>query len=282
MNKSPQNVDDLFTAEGVRPVAEIEVGPTKHEKFLDQNYKKIALAVIGIGLVCSGFIVWNGIARDKELTAGNLLVQTLDPNGQINEDKLHQITSSYAGTDSAVTAAYLEAVALWNQGKDKEGCAKMEAFIQSVPSPEWVNQASVILGSHYMKSGQLADAERLFKSIVDLQQKGLYSPLAYLSLGDIARSKGDYATAKRYYDDLATLFPESNFVISQLGLPARRELLEVKAPEKVAPPATAKKDAGTKTAAETAKQPVSSDSATGKSEQPSESSQPTQPAAPQQ
>lgn len=235
MKKNPQNVDDLFAAEGVRPVAEIEVGPAKHEQFLDKNYKKITLIVLAAGLVFGGLIVYNGISEDREHSAGAALVASFDKEGQLDLAKLQAIPANYSGTAASVTAGYLEAIALWNQGKDKEGCARMEEFIKNAPSAEFSNQALAVLGCQYMRMGQTEDAIRQFETVID-SQEGIYTPLAYLCLGDMARAKGDFKTAQQYYDNIAQRFPDGAFGTNEFGVSSREDLLDITAPEKVAPP----------------------------------------------
>ncbi len=246
MNKNPQNVDELFAADGVRPVAEIEVGPARHEQFLDQNYKKIVLIVLAAGLIFGGLIVYNGISEDREHSAGTALVASFDKEGQVDLAKLQAISADYSGTASSVTAGYLEAIALWEQGKDKEGCSRMEEFIKTAPSVEFANQASAVLGCQYMKMGKMEEATRQFETVIN-SQEGVYTALAYLCLGDMARAKGDFKAAQQNYDAIAQKFPDGAFATSEFGVGSREDILDITAPEKVAPtvvaPAADAKDA---------------------------------------
>ncbi|MFR1411049.1 MAG: hypothetical protein ACLSUW_01210 [Akkermansia sp.] len=50
-----------------------------------------------------------------------------------DEQGLQQVVADFDSSRAAVTASYLQAIALWNAGKEDEGVAKMKAFIDSAP-----------------------------------------------------------------------------------------------------------------------------------------------------
>lgn len=236
MNKhsSQNDADALFTNGDVKPIAEIEIGPTKHEQFLDRNHKKLIALLLLIGLIVSGFIIYNDIEKDKRNKAGALLVSAFSADGKLDLAKFDQVISEYPGTHSALTAAYMKGQALWEQGREKDGNAQMLDFIQTVDNPEFKAQACVILGCHYMSSGDNEAAVKQFQQAIDCGS-ALYSPPAYLCLGDIARASGKLDEAQKFYSELVEKFPESAFVIQSMGVPEREDLLDVAAPRKVAP-----------------------------------------------
>ena len=55
----------------------------------------------------------------------------------LDEQGLQQVVADFDSSRAAVTASYLQAIALWNAGKEDEGVAKMKAFIDSAPTEEW-------------------------------------------------------------------------------------------------------------------------------------------------
>ena len=130
--------------------AEISVGPAKHEQFLDEHYGKVALVVLLCVLGAAGWIIYNGVQDSMERKAGAALVAAMPESpatGEISLDEqgLQQVVADFDSSRAAVTASYLQAIALWNAGKEDEGVAKMKAFIDSAPTEEWKAQASVTL-----------------------------------------------------------------------------------------------------------------------------------------
>lgn len=152
--------------------AEISVGPAKHEQFLDEHYGKVALVVLLCVLGAAGWIIYNGMQDSMERKAGAALVAAMPESpatGEIslNEQGLQQVVADFDDSRAAVTATYLQAVALWNAGKEDEGVARMKAFIDSAPTEEWKAQASVTLACRLMNRGKADEADGLFRSVVD-------------------------------------------------------------------------------------------------------------------
>ena len=151
---------------------EISVGPAKHEQFLDEHYGKVALVVLLCVLGAAGWIIYNGVQDSMERKAGAALVAAMPESpatGEISLDEqgLQQVVADFDSSRAAVTASYLQAIALWNAGKEDEGVAKMKAFIDSAPTEEWKAQASVTLACRLMNRGKADEAEGLFRSVVD-------------------------------------------------------------------------------------------------------------------
>lgn len=149
--------------------AEISVGPAKHEQFLDEHYGKIALIVLLCILGAAGWIIYNGMQESMEKKAGAALVAAMPESpatGEIslNEQGLQQVMADFDDSRAAVTASYLQAVALWNAGKEEEGISKMKEFIDSAPTEEWKAQASVTLACRLMNGGKADQAASLFRS----------------------------------------------------------------------------------------------------------------------
>ena len=148
--------------------AEISVGPAKHEQFLDEHYGKVALVVLLCVLGAAGWIIYNGMQDSMERKAGAALVAAMPESpatGEIslNEQGLQQVVADFDDSRAAVTATYLQAVALWNAGKEDEGVARMKAFIDSAPTEEWKAQASVTLACRLMNRGKADEADGKLK-----------------------------------------------------------------------------------------------------------------------
>ncbi len=257
MNKKNPNNDPgapLSPKDG-RLIAEIEIGLAKHERFLYLNYKKVVLAILGVVVVVSGVIIYSVLQDEEKRDSGAALVHAmnLDPIGYgtregMNIEGLEKVKRDYPSTHAAVSAQYLKVLALWEEGREDEGIAAMESFISSAANDEWKAQASTILGCRYMKAGKNDDAVRHFKTAANYNHS-VYSPVALMSLGDIAREKGDNDEARSYYDEVFERFPQSIFAISSeeedggisgVGAAARKNLLGIKSPERVHLPEASK------------------------------------------
>lgn len=219
--------------------AEISVGPAKHEQFLDEHYGKVALLVLLCILGAAGWIIYSGMHDSMEKKAGAALVAAMPESpatGEIslNDEGLQQVVADFDNSRAAVTAAYLQAIALWNAGKEDEGNARLKAFIDSAPTEEWKAQASVTLACRLMNGGSADQAESLFRSVVDSGDP-TFSGFATMCLGDIARARKDSAAAGSFYRELAEKFPSSAFVLQENGYARRKALFDVQSPVRIEP-----------------------------------------------
>lgn len=219
----------------VKPFAEIEVGPAKHEQFLDQHYKKIVLILLAVTSVFGGAIIYSGVKADQEAGASAALcaVVTKAMDKGFDSQSLEPITTT--GTKAAETAKYLQSIALFDAGKAEEGIAALQSFISTTSSAEMKAQAQLVLGYRLMKDGKLEEATACFEQVAKSDNHAL-APTAFLVLGDIARTQGDTARASAYYTDLMEKYPDS--APARVALPVRVDLLGVKDPAKVAPSTT--------------------------------------------
>lgn len=90
---------------------------------------KVALIVLLCILGAAGWIIYSGMQESMEKKAGAALVAAMPESpstGEIslNEQGLQQVMSDFDDSRAAVTASYLQAVALWNAGKEEEGISK--------------------------------------------------------------------------------------------------------------------------------------------------------------
>ena len=224
--------------------AEISVGPAKHEQFLDEHYGKVALVVLLCILGAAGWIIYSGIQDSMERKAGAALVAAMPESpatGKIdlNEQGLQQVVTEFDDSRAAVTATYLQAIALWDAGKEDEGVSRMKAFIDSAPTEEWKAQASVTLACRLMNGGKADEAASLFRSVVDAGDP-VFSGFATMCLGDIARAKKDTAAAGAFYRELAEKFPSSAFTLDANGYPLRKNLFDIQSPVRIEPSADKK------------------------------------------
>ncbi len=231
-------MDDMPMGDG-SAFAEISVGPAKHEQFLDRHYGKLAIGLGVCAAIVAGWIIYTGMNDSREKEAGAALIAAMPETESysigLNADGLKQVRDNYAQTRAAVTANYLQAIALWNDGKEKDGTEMMQQFIENAPTEEWKAQASVALACHHLSNGNKEAAEPLFRAVADAQDP-TFSGFAMLCLGDIARGRNDEQTAGNYYRDVTVKFGDSAFGSKSLPVyRLRKELFGVQPPVHVAP-----------------------------------------------
>lgn len=219
--------------------AEISVGPAKHEQFLDEHYGKVALVVLLCVMGVAGWIIYNGMQDSNEKEAGAVLVAAMPESSAtgaitLNEQGLHLVKTDFDGSRAAITATYLQAIALWNNGKEDEGATAMKAFIDSAPTEEWKAQGAITLACRLMNRGNVAEAEDLFRSVAE-SGNPTFSAFAIMSLGDIARAKKDNEVAGTYYRELSEKFSSSAFALQPEGYLLRKSLFGIQSPIRIEP-----------------------------------------------
>ncbi len=215
--------------------AEINIGPAKHEEFLNAHYKKVALVLTLIVLAIAGWIIYTGVKQSTEEAASALLVSAMpgayDDAKGLNSEILARVISEYPETKAAISASYLQGLALWEAGRENDGITHLENFIAVAPTPEWKNQASITLACHYMNSNQAEKAGKLFQAVVDSADP-VYAAFAAMSLGDIARAQGNQQAAADAYRSLKDNHPKSTFTSdANIGYPQRELLLNIQNPK---------------------------------------------------
>lgn len=225
--------------------AEIEVGPSKHEQFLDNHYGKLALGLFVCIMGVAGWIIYHQMNKTMQKEAGAELVQAVEFNEQSGEMKvqaagLDKVLADYPSSNAATTASYLKVIELWNTGKDQEGCEAMQNFISSTDIPEWKALASTALAGHYRQNGDMGKAREWYQVVAD-SANPVYAPFALISLGDIARAAGDKKAAGDYYKQVSELYPESALMKDDLkeaagnGYGVRKLIFDVDSPTPIQP-----------------------------------------------
>lgn len=235
-----------------QPLAEIEVGPSKMDQFLDKNQKKLIWLSILILCLGAGIIVYKSIAADRENTAGAQLIAAYDSKtNKYNPEMIEALMAQYPGTAAAKTAGYLHTVALWDAGRQEECIAALNKMLELYPHGPLRDEAALVLGCRRLQSGEVDKAVEVFQLVVD-SENPVFSPIALINLGDIARDKGETDKAKAYYEEAQSKYPDSSFTYIQNQDPrnqnpmsqvmmkspaqARLELLGIKKPEQKAAP----------------------------------------------
>lgn len=193
------------TTPSVAPLAEINLGPSKFEQFLDNN-QKILVVLFTIAVVASiVYIVMRGVEKSREQSAGVALTKAT------NTAALQDVINNHANTHAAASAKLLLADMQAAENKADAAIKTLQDFISSNADHPARASASAKLGAYLMTQGKTAEASSTFQQIVSDPQARYIAPYALICLGDIAKIGGDTAKAESYFNQVKSDFPESSF-----------------------------------------------------------------------
>lgn len=211
------------------PLGEISQAPPALEVFLDKHQMKLIVLAVLLAIGAASYVVYEGIARSGEETAGALLAKAED----ISE--LQGVVKNHAGTAAAYSAKVLLAEKQWEDGQQDDAVETLKAFIEGGEGHPALASAKASLASKLLTQGKQDEAESMFRDLADDPDSRFLAPFAWISIGDIELAKGDSDAAAKAYEMVETEFPGSPF--SQ-DATMRRLLLKAKAPVEIAAPIT--------------------------------------------
>ncbi len=216
------------TTPSVAPLAEINLGPSKFEQFLDNNQKTLAILFAVAVAASAVYIVIRGVEKSREHSAGVALSKATTTS------TLQDVISNHANTKAAASAKLLLADMQVGENKTDVAIKTLQDFIATQNDHPARATASAKLGACLMSQGKNAEASTIFQQIVNDPSARYIAPYALICLGDIAKIGGDTAKAESYFNQVKSDFPESRFIDL-----ANERLKSVKAkpPVEVQPPA---------------------------------------------
>lgn len=234
-----------LSPEEIKAIGQIEIGPSKHEIFLNNHYKKLLWGGISLGLIGGAIIAYVSHSNDTRDYAAAQLMSAMNvrtPGAIVspstyNASELSNVQAEYARTPAAATAKLMEGLRLFSSGNAAQGVPVLEAVAADAAHPVLASRALVQLASHAMENKDDAKAAGYWKSVLELGSSP-YAALACMSLGDIARAQGDTEQARKYYEQAIADYPGSQLVRGGsigLSVEVRRQLLSVDYPLPVAP-----------------------------------------------
>ncbi len=248
--KNTPNPDEMpLSPEEIKAIGEIELGPAKHEIFLNKHYKKLIIGGIAFMVAASAAIGFYSYKMEKEEIAGSLVVEAMgaakvegavEPE-QYDAKAISRISAEFAETHAADTARLLEALSLMtDSARVQTGISQLESLAANSTSELLRARALASLAAYYMAEEQNDKSASYWKQIIAMPANP-YSAIAYINLGDLARIAGDKEAARNFYTQVSSVCPNSPLVSENVaGL--RLALLDVDSPTPVAPPAEEKKE----------------------------------------
>lgn len=239
--KNDEDIQPL-TPEEIKAIGEIELGPAKHEIFLNKHYKKLLWGGIGLGIAAGCIIAYFSHRNDMKQDAAAQVVAAMKLSApgeaaapaQYDDAALNALARDFASTPSADTAKLLAGMKELAGNKPEAGIAALEALAASSEDTLIKARALSSVASHYLSDGQDDKAAEAWKKVTEVGDSP-YLALAYITLGDIARAKGDIAAARAAYTDAQTKCATSPLVTGKTA-EMRLLLLDVDAPKPVAAP----------------------------------------------
>jgi predicted negative regulator of RcsB-dependent stress response len=211
----------------IAPLAEISQGPNAFEEFLDRNQKNLVILAILIALGAAALVVFQGIGKSREETAGAALNKAEDLAA------LQSVVNEHADTAGGRSAMIVLAEKQWEANQQDQAIGTLRKFISSNTEHPGLATARASLGSKLMAQGKSPDAAAVFDEIIADPKARFVAPYALICLGDIAKAAGDLEKAEANYNRAKTEFPESTFADTATK---RVAMLKAKAPVEIAPP----------------------------------------------
>ncbi len=239
---NPQDPKQL-SPEDIKAIGEIQVGPSKHEVFLNNHYKKLILGLILIALGGAAVIGYYSYTEQQEESAANELMTALQlksiaegPDAQAyKKEVIELIKKDYAKTPAAQSALLLEALALLAKNQVDVAIPALEQLSQSAADITIRSRAAVAIANYYTKEAS-PKAMEAWKKLITMEEN-LYKGFALLNLGDLASIAGDKQAARQYYQQ-AQLSAQTSVFVKEKDIEIRLKLLDIDAPQPLAPAST--------------------------------------------
>ena len=193
------------TTPSIAPLAEINLGPSKFEQFLENNQKTLAILLSVEVVAIAVYIVTRGVNKSREQSAGVAL------SNAKNATALQEVISNHANTNAAASAKLLLADMQAGEGKTGDAIKTLQDFIATNTDHPAKPTASAKLAAKLMSENKTAEASAIFQDLVSDPQARYIAPYALICLGDIAKAGGDPAKAESYFNQVKTEFAESSF-----------------------------------------------------------------------
>ncbi|BDS06136.1 hypothetical protein NT6N_11760 [Oceaniferula spumae] len=179
-------------AETPTPIAEIDHGPSKLDQFLDKHTAKLVIGAIVIALGVIGYVIYAGVERSKHEAAGSAL------NAAESVGGYQDVIKEWPGSKAAVSAQLLLAGAQWEDSQ-ADAIKTLQDFLADHSDHPASATAKVSLGLRLLEQGKTDEATTVLTEVANDDTASYISPLAIITLGDIAKAAGKNDEAKNWY-----------------------------------------------------------------------------------
>jgi hypothetical protein len=175
------------------PIAEIDLGPSKVDQFLDNHQNKLVIAAILIALGVVAYVIYDGLAQAKANEAGAALLSAQESGEYEN------VITTWPDTNAAASAKLLLADVQWADSQP-DSIATLEEFINQYPQHPSIATAKTSLGLRLIEQGKTDEARDVLAEVVDNDAYRYIAPMACIALGDIAKAEGKISDATQWYE----------------------------------------------------------------------------------
>ena len=173
------------------PIAEIELGPSKTDQFLDNHQTKIIILAILIALGVVAYVITQGLAEAEAQEAGAALLSAEQPSDY------QAVIKTWPKSNAAASASILLADLQWSDSQP-DSIATLEQFINNHPGHPTLATAKVSLGLRLLEQGKTDQASEVLAEVAD--GDSYIAPLACIALGDIAKQAEKTEEAAQWYE----------------------------------------------------------------------------------
>lgn len=214
-------------AESPTPFAEIDLGPSKLDQFLDAHQKKLIIAAILLALGLIAYVIYSGIAKGEAEDAGAALLKA-----EKIED-YQELIKQWPNSQSATTALPLLAD-LQGEKSPEDAIQTLRDFIDANTDHPAVATAKVSLALRLLEQKNTDEAITILTDVSENDSDTYIAPLACISLGDIAKAAGKKDEAKTWYEKAQAEAPEQGSPYGDAAT-ARLSLVYATPPKKIQP-----------------------------------------------
>ena len=209
------------------PIAEIDLGPSKLDQFLDNHQTKIIILAILLGIGVVAYVIYDGLAQAKANDAGAALLSSQQ------SDDYEEVIKAWPESNAAASARLLLADIQWSESKD-DSITTLEEFIASYPDHPSIGTAKTSLGLRLLDQGNTDQARDILAEVAENDTYSYIAPMAAIALGDISKAAGDTKIAAEWYEK-AKLDEAGYGNAFQSLASARLALVNAKPPQKIKP-----------------------------------------------
>lgn len=214
-------------AESTTPFAEIDHGPSKMDQFLDAHQKKLIIAAILIALGVIAYVIYSGIAEGEAQDAGAAMLTAE------KAEEYQEVITKWPASNAAASALPLLADVQGEKSPD-EAIQTLKDFLASNATHPVAATAKVSLALRLLEKGDTAEATTLLTEVTETEADTYIAPLAYISLGDIAKAAGKKEEAKTWYEKAKGDSAEQSNSYTDAAA-ARLALVNANPPQKIKP-----------------------------------------------
>ena len=218
-------------AESPTPFAEIDHGPSKLDLFLDAHQKKLIATAILLAIGVIAYVIYSGIAKGEAEDAGAALLTAEKP------EAYQEVIDKWSTSKAAASAMPLMADTQGEKSPEK-AIETLKSFIDNHSDHPTVDTAKVNLALRLLEQGKTSEAKEILTDVADNESDSYIAPLAFISLGDIAKAEGKKDEAKTWYEK-ATEDPTAQGNTYADAATNRLALVNALPPKKVKPAAPA-------------------------------------------